>query len=489
MNLYFNSTNENYYANLFLRLSLCYSHQSFYDMVAEFKQKNILQASQTMPDIRYEDALSYIEHYAKKDRHYPRIGEADYCSHFFIQQLDEKGYLSSPENLLVVLRHFYLHKESLDLLCAKSYFRENIVDNIKAIFDERTIDKRYYFNHKVEHKKKKTYFLLTMKNSGSDLINDNLSADSIKKIFTFLSKNTYTQNLEFVKNFQYNIESSKKDLEYIVSKLFTTYRPKKADNVLIEKTLSSFSSQEVSTEMISFIIKCTDAYSSPEINPYIVPYLFKNGIVENMINYMPVFQLATAQLSNKDLMQMYESISNNNKKELFYKLIFNNIHPGNINYDMLYQRDEKFLQNDNFKKHGIPDLYAHFLQSFINMAIDLHENQKKINYPVMQAFNGFFSSLSDKTENIVRNTLIGFTRKNSTQKEMDLIEQHFNRLCEVMLSKFAIDLSQQHIGKYIDPTLFTRSYETTFHTWIENKILKKEMESLNSQPNTPLQRL
>jgi len=483
-------TNNSYAENLFIKLSTFDREQEFVEYYnSHHKQNEAWLSKLNLPhSLSYNDMLLYMNIYGQKDRHYPRISQVNYCSDFFISQLHKGDYFSQPENLLVILRHFYIPENSARFLFKQDYFQSNIIENIKAIFDERETEQRYISDAKIYKKSKKEYFDRILDNLANDIIPDSIDSETAASIFKFLSKNKYTQHNNFVKNFPYLIESTQKQLDDSISLLFTSYKPKQRDTIHIEKVLSCFSNEMIIRHTLVFLNRYTDTYSNREINPYIVPYLFNRGIVQELyhINKLDsVFNAAVSRLSNKNIMSMFDK-DNEQKRNYFYKMIFNCDYSSNVKFEELYKKDPFFLKNEYFQKSSMHDFIAQFEDSMIELGIEFTNKKQKIDFNTMQIFYNFLCEQNiDKENAIIRNVLLGFSRRHSTKQDMQTIERNFEEINSIMLDNFKINLTEKSLEKHLNLQSFTREYEKTFYTWLENNIIKFNMKDIKGESASP----
>lgn len=482
--------NNSYAEHLFIKMSTFDSEQAFLEYYnSHNKADKTFLSRLNLPDsLSYQEMLSYINIYAKKDRHYPRMSKVDYCSDFFISQLHNAGYFSKSENVSVVLRHFYIPENSARFLFKQDYFQDNILDNIKALFDERETEQRYISDAKIYKKSKKDYFARILKIASSELIRHSMDPETAASVFKFLSKNTYTQNNNFVKNFPFLIESTDKQLDDVISLLFTSYKPKQRDTIHSEKILSGFSNELIIRQTLVFLNRYTDSYSNRQINPYIVPYLFNRGIAQKLYNINKldsVFNAAISQLSNKNLMIMFDK-DNEQKRNDFYKMVFNTNYSSNIKFEELYKKDPFFLKNEYFQKSSMHDFIAQFEDSMIELGIEFINKKQKIYFNTMQIFYNFLCEQNiDKENAIIRNVLLGFSRRHSTKQDMQTIERNFEEINSIMLDNFKINLMEKSLEKHLNLQSFTREYEKTFYTWLENNIIKFNMKDIKGESASP----
>lgn len=483
-------TNNSYAENLFIKLSAFDSKQEFVEYYnSHHKQNEAWLSKLNLPhSLSYNDMLSYMHIYGQKDRHYPRISQVNYCSDFFISQLHNGDYFSQPENLLVILRHFYIPENSARFLFKQDYFQSNIIENIKAIFDERETEQRYMSDAKIYKKSKKEYFDRMLENLADDIKPDSIDSKTAASVFKFLSKNKYTQNNNFVKHFPYLIESTEKQLDDAISSLFSSYKPKQRDTIHIEKVLSCFSNEMIIRHTLVFLNRYTDAYSNREINPYIVPYLFNRGIVQELyhINKLDsVFNAALSRLSNKNTMNMFDK-DNEQKRNNFYKMIFNSDYSSNIKFDELYKKDPCFLKNEYFQKSSMHDFISQFEDSILELGIEFNNPKKKIDLTTMQTFYKFLCQKNiNKEDTMTQKVLLGFSRRHSGVTDMNKIEKDFQDISLIMSDTFNISLNEKPLDNYLNLQSFTRQYETTFYTWLENNIIRFNMKNIKGESVRP----
>lgn len=465
-------TDSHILSPFFIELSKVINEAEFQAAIKDSTSFSANEVELQNHDYTYSDLLSYIHILANpsaqmKKEIWNRNIRPQYCSDFFFDTLNAMNVFNNPAILKSFMTMFYLEDNSLKTLLNHQAFNKNLLDNMKTILTStgnfNTRDAFMYKNAKKKYHQK--ILKLQQKN-----IQSVFSSEESNDFYQFLKNHPSFPNekqiISFFKTYEKRTIHDDELIEAI-NKSFTTinlkYKLKQTDAKESETVFKQVSGERF-LEKIKEFINPEHAYS---VNPYIIPCLFKMNVIKELLSFSKInINAAFTGLSDTLKLNLYKGLKNEQDKNLFLDLFFNESRINSINFFNLYEITD-FTKHNNYYQNGKSHMMAFFKKQIENFNLkEEYKNEKEIAYffqalPQSELFTSQIVSLAFRKLNVIINNSFG---------DEDFFERTQDAMYSYIHKSFNIDLNNYKPLQYMH-----FSPDSPVRSWLEKQELHKEL--------------